>query len=92
LAAATDPDGDGVSLVAVTTPRWGTVTNSSGELAYAHPSKYFGLDTFDYFLTDGRGGLTRVRTLMLQADGDQDGMADEWEALFGLDRPRPRLG
>lgn len=85
LTGASDLDGDTVSFVAVTTPRLGTVTNISGQLQYTHPSNYFGPDSFDYFLTDGRGALTRVHVMIEQADADGDGMADEWEMLLGLD-------
>ena len=82
---ATDPDGDAISFVAFTSPQLGTVVNNAGQLVYTHPTNLFGRDWFDYFLTDGRGGLTKVRVLILQADGDNDGMADEWELRFGLD-------
>lgn len=84
LAGASDPDGDPVTFVAVTSPRWGTVTNIAGQLAYAHPSNCFGDDAFDYYVTDGRGGLGRAHVSVLHADQDGDGMADEWEMLMGL--------
>lgn len=83
-AGASDPDGDAISFVAATTPLWGAVAYASGQLAYSHPSNYFGNDTFDYYLTDGRGGLSRVSVSILEADADGDSMADEWEMLFGL--------
>jgi hypothetical protein len=85
LAGVTDPDSDTVSFVAVTRPALGSVTNVSGQLVYTHPSNYFGSDSFDYYLTDGRGGLTRVPVLVLQADGENDAIADQWELRFGFD-------
>jgi hypothetical protein len=84
LSGTSDPDSDAVSLVAFTSARLGSVTNIGGQLNYTHPSDHFGADGFDYFLTDGKGGFTRVEARVFQTDDDSDGMADEWENRVGL--------
>lgn len=84
LAGASDPDSNPVTLVAVLSPRLGFVTNISGVLTYTHTTNIYGADVVDYFLTDGQGGLTQASAMIFQTDNDGDGMADEWESLFGL--------
>ena len=57
LAAATDADGDTMSLTAVSTlsSRTGTVTLAGGNITYTPPNGYVGNDQFSYTLTDYRG-------------------------------------
>ncbi|MBS0659296.1 MAG: cadherin-like domain-containing protein [Verrucomicrobia bacterium] len=54
-----DPDGDPLSIVAVsaTSAQGGTVVLSPTSVAYTPPPDYVGADAFTYDLSDGRGGL-----------------------------------
>lgn len=57
LANDTDPDGDPLSVTAVTTPQHGTaVLNSNGTVTYTPTTGYTGTDAFSYTVSDGRGG------------------------------------
>lgn len=56
LANDSDPDGDPISIVAVTQPANGTVTNTSSTVTYTPKAGFHGIDAFTYTITDGRGG------------------------------------
>lgn len=85
LAAATDADGDPVTIALATTPRLGTVQiEAPGLVRYTRGWNLFGEDHFDIFLTDGRGGYVKVPVLIEQQDSDSDFMPDEWESRNGL--------
>ena len=56
LANDTDPDGDALSVTAVTDPPLGTATvNPDGTVPYIPDANYNGPDTFDYTVSDGDG-------------------------------------
>ncbi len=57
LAAATDADGDAMSITAVSalSAKTGTVTLIGGNITYTPPGGYAGDDQFSYTLTDYRG-------------------------------------
>ncbi|HEY1600283.1 MAG TPA: cellulose binding domain-containing protein [Pirellulales bacterium] len=57
LANDTDPDGDPLSLTAVTQAAHGTtLINSNGTVTYTPATGYTGSDAFSYTVSDGRGG------------------------------------
>jgi hypothetical protein len=56
LANDTDPDGDPLTLTAVTKPPKGTATISGGRVTYIPNRGFRGIDTFSYTISDGRGG------------------------------------
>ncbi|MDT7855729.1 Ig-like domain-containing protein [Rubrivirga sp. S365] len=58
LANDTDPDGDPLSVLAVTQPSSGqaTVTGGGAAVRYTPNPGFVGTDTFAYTATDGRGG------------------------------------
>ncbi|MGH7976029.1 MAG: Ig-like domain-containing protein, partial [Limisphaerales bacterium] len=86
LTNATDPDGDIVSLYAVTSPSLGSVSNdASGNIYYTRNPNLFGQDSFTYIVTDGNGGFGVGNVTILQVDTDGDGMPDQWEMKYGLD-------
>lgn len=86
LTNAFDGDSDPLSLFAVTAPRLGTLTtNSTADIIYERNPDWFGRDSFQYFVTDGRGGYAAGSLVIVQQDDDTDGMADEWELRYGLD-------
>lgn len=59
LAGSSDPNGDTVTVASVTQPAVGSVVLGAGGVAtYTPPTGFTGTTTFDYVLTDGRGGST----------------------------------
>jgi outer membrane protein OmpA-like peptidoglycan-associated protein len=80
LANDSDPDGDMMTVTAVSQPTSGTVTiNPDGTLHYTPASGYTGTVTFTYTVSDGHGGTaTATVTVMVRTGGggtvgDQDG-------------------
>ena len=61
LGATTDPDGDAVSLTAVSSPsaQNGTVSLSDAAVTYTPPAGYSGADSFTYTVTDARGATAQ---------------------------------
>jgi hypothetical protein len=56
--AASDPDGDTLSVVALGQPSFGTAAIiSSTQIMYTRATGYTGADRFTYTISDGRGGL-----------------------------------
>jgi Big-like domain-containing protein len=58
LANDTDPDGDQLSVQSVTDPPHGTATNNGNSVTYTPDSNFVGTDTFNYTVSDGRGGTS----------------------------------
>ena len=58
LANDSDPDGGILSVTGVTTPSasGGGVSLAGSGVNYQPPTNYFGMDGFNYFLSDGQGG------------------------------------
>ncbi len=56
LANDSDPDGDPLTISSVTPPSHGTATASATQVTYTPASNFVGTDTFQYTITDGRGG------------------------------------
>ena len=57
LANDTDPNGDVLSVTAVTAPQHGTaVRNTDGTITYTPTTSYTGSDSFSYTVSDGHGG------------------------------------
>jgi len=56
LAEASDPDGDELSVSGFTQPANGTVIQSGGVLRYTPNDEFVGNDSFDYTVSDSRGG------------------------------------
>jgi hypothetical protein len=55
LANDSDPDGDALSIVAVTQPTAGSVTIQGSQLRFVPPKKWPGALTFNYTISDGHG-------------------------------------
>lgn len=57
LANDTDPNGDSLTVTAITAPQHGTAAiNSDWTVTYTPSNSYTGSDTFSYTVSDGRGG------------------------------------
>jgi hypothetical protein len=56
LANDTDPDGDPLTIIAVTQGANGSVTFSAGSVSYAPNAGFVGSDSFTYTINDGAGG------------------------------------
>jgi hypothetical protein len=62
LSNDSDPDGDPLTIVSVTAPRWGTAQISGRSILYRAELGAWGLqDTFEYTIADGRGGQATNR-------------------------------
>ncbi len=58
LANDSDPDGDDLTLQAVSSPSHGTLTREGTEVTYTPASGFHGADAFTYTVSDGRGGTS----------------------------------
>ena len=58
LANDTDPDGDSLSISAVSQPAHGTTSISGNQVAYTPTAGFQGSDSFTYTASDGRGGAS----------------------------------
>jgi hypothetical protein len=56
LANDSDPDGDALSIVAVSAPAHGTAEAVAGGVLYTPTPDYNGTDSFSYTISDGNGG------------------------------------
>jgi YD repeat-containing protein len=52
-----DPDGDGLTITAVSQAAHGAVTFANGLVTYTPAANYVGADSFTYTVSDGRGGI-----------------------------------
>ena len=80
----TDPDGDPLQIISVTSPTWGTTVNHVTYVTYI-PSPVTAIttftDTFDYTVGDGKGGTdTAMVTVTVQEGGEPP--ADEFIYQF----------
>jgi hypothetical protein len=86
ITNSSDPDGDTETLFAVTSPRYGSVSNdASGNITYTRNPAFFGSDTFTYVVTDGKGGYVVGNALVQQVDTSGAGMSDQWLLKYGMD-------
>ena len=76
-----DPDGDRLSVTAVSAPKHGTLTVEDGGVRYASEPNWFGEDRFTYTVSDP-GGLTdeaTVRVTVTPVNDPPDAVDDEAE-------------
>ena len=68
LANDSDPDGDPLTITAVTAPAHGTTTIAAGRVSYTPTTGYSGTDTFRYTVSDGKGAsATATVSITIQA-------------------------
>ena len=77
LANDSDPDGDPLSLVSVTTPlNGGTAVINGNGVTYTPPGGFSGIDRFSYTISDGRGGTaSALVTINISAPANQPPVA-----------------
>ncbi len=74
LANDTDPDGDALSIAAVSDPPHGTAVFSRQAVTYTPDSGYVGPDSFTYTISDGCGGTdTATVTVTVLAETPPEG-------------------
>ncbi len=62
LTGAADPDGDAVSTASAATPANGTVViNTDGTVTYTPSAGFKGTDSFDFIVTDSKGGFDQAQ-------------------------------
>ncbi|MBB06378.1 MAG: hypothetical protein CML03_12855 [Pseudooceanicola sp.] len=78
LANDTDADGDTLSISAVGTPANGTAEIVDGKIVYTPNADFSGSDTFEYTVSDGKGGSdTAMVTVTVDDDGpERDGIVE----------------
>jgi hypothetical protein len=58
LANDTDPNGDALTITALSKPQFGTVTTNGQTVTYTPKAGFAGQDSFSYFVGDGHGNTT----------------------------------
>ncbi len=56
LANDLDADGDALTVTSVSKPQFGTTNTDGQSITYTPNADFVGVDSFTYFITDGRGG------------------------------------
>jgi hypothetical protein len=75
--SAFDPDADALTYTVTTGPSHGTLTGSGANRSYTAASTYIGLDSFDYTVADGRGGIA---TATITINVAEPSLPYEWAA------------
>lgn len=91
LANDTDANSDALYIQHMTDGDFGKVSLKNGKLVYASDAAYVGSDTFTYYASDAKGGVTKgtvtvnVTNTTTGTDTDGDGLTDAQEATLGTD-------
>jgi len=67
LSNDSDPDGDPLTIESFSQAEHGTIRLENDELIYTPTEGYSGVDSFEYSLSDGRGGVDRARVIVAVA-------------------------
>jgi hypothetical protein len=88
MALVTDADNDPVLIYSARPPSKGTVTDSiQDQFGYLRAPDQFGQDTIQYVVADARGGFDTGTIVINDADADNNGIPDAWEAAHALATP-----
>jgi len=90
LANDSDPDGDTLSVTAVSRPSKGSASiNPNGTIKYTPPSSFVGTTSFTYTISDGEGGTdTATVTVTVRNHSDDDDCDDDHDHDGKKDRRR----
>ncbi|MBL8788063.1 MAG: tandem-95 repeat protein, partial [Deltaproteobacteria bacterium] len=81
-----DPDGDALTILAVTFPAHGTVAfGPDGTIVYTPAAGFNGRDTFTYVVSDPFGAIDDATVELFVGDSDGDGLPDLDEDDIGTD-------
>ncbi|HMT93853.1 IPTL-CTERM sorting domain-containing protein [uncultured Thiothrix sp.] len=89
LANDTDANNDALVLQHATDGDFGKAVIKNGKLVYTADAAYVGADTFSYFVSDAKGGVTEgtvnvtVNSATTGTDTDGDGLTDTQEQSLG---------
>jgi YD repeat-containing protein len=64
-----DPDGDALTVTAVSTPGHGATTYTATSVTYTPTASYVGSDSFTYTVSDGHGGTASAAVTATMANG-----------------------
>jgi hypothetical protein len=76
LANDSDPDGDALTITAVTQGAHGTVTTNGAFVTYAPAASFAGTDTFSYTISDGKGGTATASVTVTVTLGNHPPVAN----------------
>jgi hypothetical protein len=68
LANDSDPDGDALMVTGVSKPQFGQATTNGQTVTYTPNPTFTGVDTFSYFVSDGKGG-TAANSVTVTVNG-----------------------
>lgn len=72
-----DPDGDALTVVAVSTPANGVAAANAGQVTYTPAENFAGIDTFTYTVADGIGGTATAAITVTVSQVDDAPMATD---------------
>src|SRR5690625_220092 len=89
LANDTDPDGDVLTLIAVSSPSHGQAEISGSQIAYTPDAGFVGTDSFTYTVEDGFGGeASATVTVTVESDSsNQPPVAEDIDVSTGFNQP-----
>jgi len=88
LANDSDPDGDRLTVEAVTQPSNGTVTNNGTDVTYSPDPDFNGSDSFTYTVSDKNGSTDTARVSVEVLEGAADGEG----GAYGPSEGKVKLG
>jgi outer membrane protein OmpA-like peptidoglycan-associated protein len=87
LANDSDPDGNPISITAVTAPAHGTASIAGGKVNYTPAPGYAGADGFGYTITDSKGGTATAAVALTVVKGNHPPVAKNDFALAHYNQP-----
>lgn len=69
LANDSDPNGDALTITGVSRPQFGQATTNGQSVTYRSNPTFNGVDTFTYFVSDGKGG-TAANSVTVTVSGE----------------------
>jgi hypothetical protein len=73
LANDSDPNADALTVTAVSQPQFGTATTNGQTVTYTPNATFVGVDSFSYFVSDGKGSTVAATVTVTVTGTDQPG-------------------